>query len=502
MSLLAFVALDNTSLSFDKEYTYLVPESFEQKIFPGCRVFVPFGRGNAKRLGVVLRLAEGEAEGKKAIFSILDSRRYLSDELLQLIIFLKKRYFCTYFDALKTVLPKGINYRTQAVFCADALKRGEIDSLSAEERGLYLFLLSQEVPLKQSDISKKYASSDENLLNILVKKGYLLKENRAQRNMGDATQKMLRFQLGEDEYAARIASLPKKQRMVADFLHDVGCASVKEVFYYCAVTKVVCDGLVKKGIAVYYDKEVLEFEKAPVTTQAAAPIALSQAQQKAYDGILQAKNAADDGCCALLFGVTGSGKTQVYLRLIDNVLDSGKEVIVMVPEISLTPQTLSIFKNRYGNEVAIFHSRLSVGQRMDEWKKVKSGKAKIVVGTRSAVFAPFDNLGLIIIDEEQEHTYKSEMTPRYHAIEVAKMRCHYHKALLLLSSATPSVEDFAKAKQGIYHLESLPKRYGHALLPEVLCVDMREQKTEDGEQKVISEPMLEALKDILAKTAV
>lgn len=495
MSLLASIALDNTSFGFDKEYSYTVPESLKTQVFEGCRVFVPFGRGNAKRQGVILSLFEGNAEGKKEIFSVLDKKSFLSDEMLKMIPFLKNRYFCTYFDALKTVLPKGINYRTDAVYFAVSEKKDSAEELEGDEKSIFLYLLKSATAVNEKALLKSFGLSDNSYLISLLKKGYILKDNRADRNMSDPTEKMLRMNLSEEEYELRKGELTKKQRIVGDLLKDVGAASLKEIIYFCAVTKIVADGLVKKGFASYYDQEILDFEEFDSELSNPQEIELSKAQQNAYNTILEGYRNRNNGCCSLLFGVTGSGKTQVYLKLIDKTLSMSKQVIVMVPEISLTPQTLSIFRSRYGSAVALFHSRLSVGQRMEEWKRVKNGKANIVVGTRSAVFAPCDNLGLIIIDEEQEHTYKSEMSPRYDAKEVARFRCAYNKCLLVLSSATPSVEDYAKAENSTYILAHIPERYGNAVLPEVITVDMRDEKNEDGSQRIISS----VLKDELNK---
>ena len=486
MSLLASIALDNTSFCFDKEYDYIVPESLRTDVFEGCRVFVPFGRGNSKRQGVILSLFEGDGAGKKDIFSVLDKKSYLSDEMLKIIPFLKNRYFCTYFDALKTVLPKGVNYKTDAVYFAVNEKKDCVEELNGDEKSIFLYLLKTGSAVNEKALLKSFGLSDNSNLLSLLKKGFVLKDNRAGRNMSDPTEKMIRMNLSEDEYDLRKGELTKKQRIVGDLLKDFGSASLKEIIYFCAVTKVVADGLVKKGFAVYYDQEISYFDNENEDAFNPEPIVLSVAQENAYNTIVESCKKNKNGSCALLFGVTGSGKTQVYLKLIDKALSESKQVIVMVPEISLTPQTLSIFRSRYGSDVALFHSRLSVGQRMDEWKKVKNGKANIVVGTRSAVFAPCENLGLIIIDEEQEHTYKSEMSPRYDAKEVARFRCAYNKCLLVLSSATPSVEDFAKAENSTYELAYIPERYGNAVLPEVMMVDMRDEKNEDGSQKIIS----------------
>ncbi|MBR0415424.1 MAG: primosomal protein N' [Clostridia bacterium] len=493
MALLAAVALDNTSYSFDKLYDYIVPQHLCDTAFEGCRVLVPFGRGNTKRQGVIIKLFEGDSARKKEIAALLDKKNYLSAEMLSLISFIKNRYFCTYFDALKTVLPKGMNYRTDAVYYALKEKEGEASSLPDEEQRVYLYLLKRKTALSEKAILKAFSlNSESKVLQHLLKKGFVIRDNKADRNMSDATQKMLKFLLSEEEYASKRPALSKKQQLVADLLHDAGAASLKEVIYFCGVTKAVPDALVKKGIAVYYDQEVyrtFQESREPLQNE---PIVLSKIQQQAYDTLVDCRG--DAAQCALLFGVTGSGKTLVYLKLIDKVIGEGKSVIVMVPEISLTAQTLQIFRRRYGDAVAIFHSRLSVSQRMEEWKRVKEGKASIVVGTRSAVFAPTKDLGLIIIDEEQEHTYKSEMSPRYNALEVAKYRCNYHRCLLVLASATPAVEDYAKAQNGTYLLAEIPERYGDAALPEVIMADMRDEKDEAGNQRILSRRLEEELR--------
>lgn len=494
MALLAAVALDNTSLSFDKLYDYIIPESLKELVFEGCRVFVPFGRANTKRQGVVLEIFSGEGDNKKEIFSVLDKKNFLSEEMLKLIPFLKNRYFCTYFDALKAVLPKGINYRTDNVYFALKEKEEDVSLLSEDEKRVYLYLLNKVTAQSEKSILKAFSlSADSAILSSLLKKGFVLKDNRAKRNMGDATEKMLRLCVDEAEFLQIYPSLTKKQKLVADLLKDVLSASVKEIIYFCGVTKVVADALVKKGMAQYYEQEVYRSYKPKVEATDKAQIVLSDAQNNAYEKIVAKYESDKKAMCALLFGVTGSGKTQVYLKLIDKTVAEGKTVIVMVPEISLTPQTVEIFSKRYGDNIALFHSKLSVGERMEEWKRVKEKKANIVIGTRSAVFAPTDNLGLIIIDEEQEHTYKSEMSPRYNAAEVAAFRCGYNNALLVLSSATPSIESFAKAEKGTYLLAKIPERYGNADLPEVMFADMRLEKNELGEQNIISSVLKQKL---------
>ena len=244
--------------------------------------------------------------------------------------------------------------------------------------------------------------------------------------------------------------------------------------YYTGVSLSVIETLCKNKIVSLYEKEVFRLPHSFSENGERSEIALTATQQKAFDELRDNLNK-DGGVCSLLYGITGSGKTQVFLKLVDTVIDSGRGVIIMVPEISLTPQTLALFGNRYGNKVAVFHSAMSQGQRMDEWKRVKSGRAVVAIGTRSAVFAPIENLGLIVMDEEQEHTYKSESSPRFHARNIAKFRANYHNALLLLASATPSMESYYNALNGKYSLHKLNERFGNAQLPDVSTVDMKSE---------------------------
>lgn len=287
--------------------------------------------------------------------------------------------------------------------------------------------------------------------------------------------------------------LSSKQLEVSKELFRIGTASIKELCYFTGVTEAPIKGLVKKGVAEVYEKQVF---RAPYdrTVTDTSDITLVGDQVTAFDNIRNQMQTG--GGVSLLFGVTGSGKTSVYMKLIDEVMKGDKGVIVMVPEISLTPQTLEKFYSRYGDTVAVFHSGLSAGERLDEWTRVRKGLARIAVGTRSAVFAPFSDVGLIIMDEEQEHTYKSEMSPRYHARDIARYRVSLNGGLLLLASATPSFESFSAALSGRYTYNKLSQRYGDATLPKVEIVDMKKERT-NGNMNAISKPLFLKLKDNL-----
>ena len=289
--------------------------------------------------------------------------------------------------------------------------------------------------------------------------------------------------------------LSKKQQEVYDILSDTGAASVREICYFTGFTPAVVGALVKNGAAEYFETEVDYFRDYGLTEGVRTEIKLTDEQKQASEK-LKALAFSGKRAVALLYGVTGSGKTSVYMSVMDSVLDSGKGVILLVPEIGLTPQAMNIFCARYGKNVAVFHSALSVRERREQWKRVKKGEAKIVIGTRSAVFAPVENIGLIIMDEEQEHTYKSEQTPRYDAADVAKFRCAYNNSLLILASATPRVESYAAALKGKYELCRLSSRYGSAVLPEVLTVDMRTAEKMPGCTEV-SRQLYDALEECI-----
>lgn len=472
------IAVDQASFYFDRPYSYAVPPALQEKVHVGCRVMVPFGGGNRRRQGIVLSTDTPADLPKnlKPVEAVLDETPLLSKELLSLALWMKERTFSTTFDCVRAMLPTGMYMRIKTVFrAANDIPPETLETLTTAEKQVLTFV-SRCPDGADSDALLKKCGIQENapVIRSLLAKEILFRADGAFRNTGDAGVRMIRLtEDGEKWQGTGAEKLTDRQKTVLTLLQDVGCASVKEVCYFSSVTKAVTDALVKKKLAFYYDAEVL---RAPYETAGEPPAicstVLNTEQQTAFDtlyGLYRQETAA----AALLYGVTGSGKTQVYMNLIDRVVSDGKQVIVMVPEISLTPQMMELFLKRYGNRVAVLHSGLSIGERMDEWKRIRRGNARIVVGTRSAVFAPCDRLGLIIMDEEQEHTYKSESTPRYHARDVAKYRCAQHNALLLLASATPSAESYLAAKSGRYTLCTLENRFGEAALPQVEVVDMR-----------------------------
>ncbi|MBR2338626.1 MAG: primosomal protein N' [Clostridia bacterium] len=497
----AQVAVEQTTYHFDRLYSYDVGE-FADELCCGCRVLVPFGKGNRCRQGIVMRIDRvSDTASYKSIVSMLDRQPLLNKELLDLAIFLKNRTFCTLFDAVRAMVPTGLCMYVKPVYTPIRFEERAMPALTDEEKSLYKLACSLYQKTAEGVTGEKLLSlaglQEAQLPDALVKKGVLERREDAFRRAGDAAQRMARatFPSEElDEVLSRQRCTPK-QKEVLELLAMAGAASVKEVCYLAGVTPAVTNTLAKKGLLEFFEREMLRSPVSAPDTVCRETIALSDEQHEVLEQLCT-RYREPDAACALLHGVTGSGKTQVYMSLIDRVLADGKQVLVLVPEISLTPQTMQLFIGRYGKQVAVLHSGLSVGERMDEWKRIRRGDARIVVGTRSAVFAPCDNLGLIVMDEEQEHTYKSESNPRYHARDVAKFRCAHHKALLLLTSATPGIESYYAAKSGRYSLHTLTKRYGDALLPQVEVADMRLQM---GETELLGDVLIQELSDCLQR---
>lgn len=464
----AKVAVENTAYSFDMLFDYSVPDFLIPSVKPGVRVFIPFGNGSKKRIGMVFSVRkEKEISSKiKSVSGVLDLEPLLTKEMLLSANFVREQTFCTYFDACKQFLPIGYSTEITVYYAADPDYIGDFSDET--EKAVYEFLLAKNRFLKNETVIKECKlQKRSDVLDKMFISGKLLRNTESKRRVNDAVLKMVKLKSDIDLQSLKIT---QKQKNVIQVLEELQTLSVKELCYYAGVSATVVTGLEAKGIIETYDREIYRSVKVNVDIGNISEITLSDEQNAAFEGLKKLYNS-EKAQGALLFGVTGSGKTQVYLKLIDEALKKNRGIIVMIPEISLTPQFISLFYNRYSDKVAVFHSALSLGERLDEWKRVKRGEAKIAVGTRSAVFAPFESIGLIIIDEEQEHTYKSEMTPRYSAKDVAAYRIGKHNGLLLLSSATPSFDSYTKAQTGVYTLFTLKNRYGNAVLPSVEAVD-------------------------------
>lgn len=495
--LVAKVALCNALYSFDTEYSYSVPNEFRENIDSGTRVLVPFGKGNRKRIGFVTRTYEMDSHNPdlKPVLQVIDKKTLCTDEMMRIIFWLKENTFCTFYEAFKTVVPTGFayNYKQHYTLVNAELPNG----LSDEEMSVVAFLKNA-VSSKEIDTFLDFNAnpSKKEVVMGLIEKGVIEETDEFKRRVGDETAKMV--SLTDGYLNGRVVKkLTPKQHLVVEFLEEYETASVKEICYMTNVTATIIKNLVKAQVLYMYEYEVLRsaVDAENIERNDVKSIALNDMQKKAFDGL---KNLSDNGkpAGALLFGVTGSGKTSVFIKLIDYVLSKGKSALLLVPEISLTPQMVEKFISCFGQTVAVIHSNLSLGQRIDEFKRIKSGDAKIIIGTRSAIFAPAVDLGLIVMDEEGEHTYKSESSPRYHARDVAIQRCGFNNALLVMASATPSIETYYYAMKGRFSFFELHERYSGAELPEVVKVDMFEDTMQDTDG-LLSISLYEKLKENL-----
>ena len=494
--LTASVAVDKCLYPFDFLYDYIIPRSLADKVQAGRLVMVPFGKGNKKRIAMVYSVQEKDIDTArlKPVFGTANDSVTMSRELLDLSVWLKENTFCTYFDAIRTILPPGLNFSIRAEY---SLSDGDSTLLTDPEKALFDSLRSAQTEKERSLLLDCGSDPEKKkTLDSLIAKGFVVRDDIMKRQVGDETERMVRLS-ADFELNDRLARLTPKQKTVIDTLIDSESASIKELCYLCNVTPVVIKNLVKYRLLEEYTYTVTRAESAFAETESSPQsIILSPDQDKVYGGIAALMNGEKPGC-ALLHGVTGSGKTSVFIKLIDLALQKGRTALMLVPEISLTPQMVNKFQRIFGNDVAIIHSNLSMGRRADEYKRISSGEARIVIGTRSAIFAPLDNIGIIVIDEEGEHTYKSDRSPRYHARNVAKQRCFRHNSLLLLASATPSLDSFYNAQKGRYQLFTLSERFNKADLPEVYLVDMKAEQ-ENGNRGNFSEALLNEISKNLA----
>ena len=474
--MIAKIAVAAANFAIDKPYSYYVPENLTVR--PGQRVMLPFGRANKRTEGIVLTVENGSADKLKAIERCLDETPVLTDSQLRLAAFLRERYFCTFFDAIRVMLPAGLWFRTKLTVTLTEDRSWKEKTLRKEDARAVLELLENMGGQAQEDALHNLIADEEALsqvLTYLTRKKWVSAQTDYLRKTHDKSEKIATLAVPTEEAMAYAERRPKSaamQRQVLELLCGVGSVAVKDLCYLTGASMATVNRLEEKGYLTLSERPVLRCrEIRPARLD--GPLVLNESQQTCFEG-LSLQMVRENPGVALLYGVTGSGKTSVYIRLIQVCLERGKAALLMVPEIALTPQLLGLMAAYFGEQVAVLHSSLSAAERYDQWKRVKSGDAKVIIGTRSAVFAPCDP-GLIILDEEQEHSYKSETSPRYSAKEVAIWRGAKENALVLLGSATPSVESMYRAKTGAYQLYTLRERYNGRPLPQVDIVDMREE---------------------------
>lgn len=481
------VIVDVPTMNTDKLFDYLVPEKWTNFIQPGMRVSVPFGPRMIQGF-VIEKKDQSDVKKLRNINEPLDITPVLNEELLNLGQWLSEEVLCLKISAYQAMLPAAMKAKYEKVF--HRLDRGMnpfLDELFGKKDELRWDIASKNnsLPLLQ-----------EHIKNGTVEIKYIVK-NKANKK----TVRMITSVLSKDELLTVIKNLPSnalKQKVVLEYLlNSTKPIPVKKVLEDTNSTSTTIKSLINKG---YLKEEIKEEYRDPYEHrqfQKTTPFQLTMEQQQVINPIIKSIEE-DYHETFLLNGVTGSGKTEIYLQSIQKVINKGMEAIVLVPEIALTPQMVERFKSRFGNDVAVLHSGLSIGEKYDEWRKIQRKEAKVVVGARSAIFAPFENIGIIIIDEEHENSYKQEENPRYHARDVAIYRGKLHRCPVILGSATPSLESFARSQKGVYTLLSMKKRMNNQELPSVSIVDMREELRE-GNRSMFSRELFEKLQDRINK---
>lgn len=463
----------------DREYSYYIPTELWGQVREGMLVYVPYGAANRKMPALVVRLSEEAlADNLKPILSLAGQNLILSEEMLGLCRFLKDRTLCSMGDAVRAMIPAAAIAHTTEYYRADSTAdpSQKLERLDSKAVFLYSFISSRE-RVSLSRLKTEFGAECSELLASLTKAGLLQKETEIAKKQNIRRRRYLSLSpalLTEDALEKAICrQRSPAQAAVLRELSRLGDTPDSDIYALTGTSTAQISSLLKKElITERYEEDYRNpFGDAP-SVRDVGDSPLSPEQTEAHDTLYRLYKSGE-AKAALLHGVTGSGKTRVILSMIDHVIDDGRGVIVLVPEIALTPQMVGIFLARYGDNVAVIHSSLSSGERYDAWRKIRDGKANVVIGTRSAVFAPLPDVGMIVIDEEQEHTYKSDADPKYSAHDVARFRCGYHKSLMLLASATPSVNSYYKAKSGQYTLIEMKNRYGKATLPHVLITDMR-----------------------------
>ena len=495
------VAVSAAPYSIDKPYSYLVPDALAAAAVPGVRVMVPFGRGNKESEGLILaRVQEPKLPGSKAIRQILDPEPVLDKAGIDLALWMRGRYFCTVFEAVKTILPAGLWYGLREIWSL-AMEPETARSAAVGIPGAWQVLDLLEKQGGKADIRvlrDVLGDGAEKPLKAMKKAEILTCETDAKRKIADKSHRMVELAVNtEDAYALtepKRRSAPARYEVV-NFLATAGRTPAAEVSYYTGASARTLKTMEKAGLIAFSEEEELRVPSLD-DVEPGPEIVLNEEQQRAFEEILGRVQAAKPSV-TLLHGVTGSGKTQVYLRLVQETLALGKTAMVLVPEIVLTPQMMRKFSSYFGSRVAMLHSSLKMTERYDQWKRIRRGEVDVVLGTRSALFAPLKNLGLIIMDEEQEGSYQSENVPRYDAREVAKYLCVREKAALVFGSATPTVETAWAAEQGSYQKALLRRRYNENALPEVLIADLR-QEILNGNPGLISTPLRQELEKNLA----
>lgn len=495
----AEVVVDITAKKLDKIFHYRVPPALRQRLAEGMRVVVPFGPRTVE--GYVLGFCDkADVPGTKDIINILEEETLLTSDLLAVAGWMSEKYLCSRVDAIKAMLPVKARGRYKYIMAeevSDLFREENINLLNINELKVYNYIIKQGI-IPSDELRNKFGSAEiAKVVKKLTRMGIVKTVGQIKAEIRPRIRQVaVLAERGEtpEQLMANLTRAPRQASAIKAVLEN-GRLPVRELINKAGITYAVIKELVKKEYLVIETEEVRRDPCSNNSFAATKPAIPTRDQSR----VLREINAAiDEGKFRtfLLHGVTGSGKTEVYLQAIAHCLKNGRQAIVMVPEISLTPQMIERFKGRFGDLVAVLHSRLSAGERFDEWRLIKTGRVKIVVGARSAVFAPFSDPGLIIIDEEHETSYKQEDNPKYHAREAAIARARFLNSLVILGSATPSLESYTRAVARKYRLLSLSNRIGGQPLPPVEVVDLREEMN-SGNRSIFSHKLIEKLETVL-----
>lgn len=487
---LASVHLLSAPFHLDCPFDYVIPSDID--VSAGDFVAVPFGGGNRPETALVVNVHEMcENDLQKMVYKplsrVLDSSLSLSDENLALVEFLRERTFCTTGEAVRTITPSSAFSKLEEyISCIAPLP--EYYPECSDEYKLYEFVRNTSNCTKDKVRSAFGQRTCSKILTMLVAEN-ILGLTIDTKDISNIKYSVLYSTTLPEHEINSICFRSEKQRQILEFLFENGTTEQGQLCSELNATPAQIKALVEKG---YVKREEIERYRIPYTSEKAhQDVILNDEQNAAVNTVLKLTEVNEPNA-ALLYGVTGSGKTQVMRAIMEKVIEKGKGVILLVPEISLTPQTIEFFSRSFGERTAVIHSGLSSGERFDAWRRIKKGEVDVCIGTRSAIFAPFDNLGLIVIDEEQEHTYKSDSSPKYNTKEVAAFRCARHGCTMLLASATPSVESYYKAINGVYSLCELKTRYGAGGLPRSEIIDMRTE-AKDGNFSLFSQKLVDAM---------
>ncbi len=466
------VRITDIAYSADKAYAYSVPPHMRNTVRKGSLVTVPFGNGNRLRKGIVTGFSDVcEYDKVKPISTLLEDYGIISEETADMCLFISERCFCTVGTALKALLPPGIESGVEYIYSTADVKED-----FQNPKSLLLYRALSEKPLTKQEIVLLFGEECVSLLDAMVKSGAVIK---TQKSVESINEKNLSFvRLATSAESAYETAKTEKQVALVDALCLEGEISAAELERFFGISRSVISTATKKGICQVFEKRVV---RGALSGDGRKPYStpLTDEQANAVSDITELLKA-EEPKAALLYGVTGSGKTRVIIECVKKTLSLGKTAIVLIPEIGLTSEAIGIYYAEFGEKLAVVHSMLSIGERIDTARALASGEKTVVIGTRSAVFSPLKNIGLIVMDEEQEHTYKSENSPKFHARDIARFRCAYHKGVMLLASATPLVESYYKATQGVYKLITLKNRYGNAELPKITLADIKQDSLVNG----------------------